>query len=45
MPSFQYVPRGGNVRVCLERGYVPAGETYLLCSIFAPVSELAGGCS
>ena len=30
---------------CLWRGYVPAGETYWLCSLFAPVRELAGGCS
>ena len=32
---------------CLWRGYVPAGETYLglRCSLFAPVRELAGGCS
>ena len=29
----------------LWRGYVQAGETYLLCSLFAPVRELAGGCS
>ena len=29
---------------CLWRGYVPAGDTYLLCSLFAPVRELAGGC-
>ena len=27
----------------LWRGYVPAGESYLLCSLFAPVRELAGG--
>ena len=30
---------------CLWRGYAPAGETYWLCSLFAPVRELAGGCS
>ena len=30
---------------CLWRAYVPAGETYWLCSLFAPVRELAGGCS
>ena len=30
---------------CLWRGYVPAGETYWLRSIFAPVREQAGDCS
>ena len=30
---------------CLWRGYVPAGETYWLRSLFAPLWELAGGCS
>ena len=35
--GFAATAGGGNARVLSGRGYVPAGESYLLCS-------LAGGC-